>query len=99
MREAEFVSAIGTLDQTIPHPRFGIYRNNVASALTNSLRVRYPVVEQLVGRDFFNAMCREFIANNKPNSAMLVTYGADFPEFISSFGPAEPVPYLSDVAK
>jgi hypothetical protein len=99
MREAEFASAIGTFDQSVPHPRFAIYRNNVASALANSLRVRYPVVEQLVGREFFGAMCREFIADNKPNSAMLVGYGAHFPEFISGFEPAEPVPYLADVAR
>jgi Putative DNA-binding domain len=99
MREAEFAGAIGVLDQKVTHPRFGIYRNNVASALTNALRVRYPVVEQLVGREFFAAMARSFIANTKPNSAMLICYGAEFPAFISSFEPAEPVPYLADVAK
>jgi hypothetical protein len=99
MHEAEFASAIGTFDQSVPHPRFAIYRNNVASALTNSLRVRYPVVEQLVGREFFRAMCRDFIVDNKPNSAMLVGYGAHFPEFVSGFEPAESVPYLADVAR
>ena len=99
MHEAEFASAIGALDQAVAHPRFGIYRNNVASALTNALRVRYPVVEQLVGREFFGAMSRDFIAGKKPDSAMLINYGADFPEFISSFEAAEPVPYLADVAK
>jgi hypothetical protein len=99
MREAEFAVAIGVLDQAVLNPRFGIYRNNVASALSNGLRVRYPVVEQLVGRDFFNAMSREFIAENKPSSAMLISYGANYPEFISNFEPAEPVPYLADVAR
>jgi Putative DNA-binding domain len=99
MREAEFVSAIGKLYQAVAHPRFAIYRNNVASALSNSLRVRYPVVEQLVGREFFNAMSKVFILDNKPSSAMLVAYGANFPEFIIGFEPAEPVPYLADVAR
>jgi Putative DNA-binding domain len=99
MREAEFAVAIGVLDQAVLNPRFGIYRNNVASALSNGLRVRYPVVEQLVGRDFFNAMSREFIAENKPSSAMLISYGANFPEFVSGFEPAESVPYLADVAR
>ena len=99
MREVEFASAIGVLDLAVSHPRFGIYRNNVASALTNSLRVRYPVVEQLVGREFFAVMCRDFIAGHKPNSAMLIAYGENFAEFISTFEPAEPVPYLADVAK
>ncbi len=99
MREAEFAGAIGVLDQAVLHPRFGIYRNNVASALRNGLRVRYPIVEQLVGGDFFNAMCRDFVLENKPNSAILISYGANFPNFISGFEPAEPVPYLADVAR
>ena len=99
MLQTEFATAIGVLDQTVAHPRFGIYRNNVASALTNSLRVRYPVVEELVGREFFGMMAREFISEHKPVSAMLITYGANYPEFISSFAAAAPVPYLGDVAK
>ena len=49
MREVEFGAAIAEFDQAVADPRFGIYRNNVASALTNAIRVRYPVVEQLVG--------------------------------------------------
>ena len=99
MREAEFAAAIAQFDQSVSHPRFGIYRNNVASALTNSLRVRYPVVEQLVGRDFFGMMAREYFVGNKPNSAMLISYGAEFPEFIACFEPAAALSYLADVAK
>ncbi len=99
MREAEFAQAIGALDPAITDPRFGIYRNNVASALTNSLRVRYPVVEQLVGAEFFGMMARQFIADHKPSSAMLISYGEEFSEFIAGFVQADPVPFLADVAK
>ena len=99
MREAEFASAIGQFDKTLSHPRFGVYRNNVASALTNSLRVRYPVVEQLVGGEFFGMMARGYVDEHKPRSAMLISYGAEFPEFITGFEAASSVPYLADVAK
>ncbi len=99
MHESEFATAIGQLEPSMGHPRFGIYRNNVASALTNSLRVSYPVVEQLVGPEFFGAMARDFIKGHKPNSAMLISYGAEFPEFISNFEHAASLPYLAYVAQ
>lgn len=99
MREAEFAQAIGALDPAITDPRFGIYRNNIASALTNSLRVRYPVVEQLVGAEFFGMMARQFIADHKPSSAMLISYGEEFSEFIAGFAQANTVPYLAEVAR
>ena len=99
MREAEFSASIADFDQAVLHPRFGIYRNNVVSALTNAIRVRYPVVEQLVGHEFFAMMGRAYGSEYKPNSAMLINYGAEFPDFVSNFAPAAPVPYLADVAK
>ena len=99
MREAEFGAAIAEFDQVLADSRFGIYRNNVASGLTNAIRVRYPVVEQLVGPEFFAMMGRAYTIEHKPSSAMLIDYGAEFPEFVSSFAPAAPVPYLADVAR
>ena len=98
MREAEFGAAIAEFDQAVADPRFGIYRNNVASALTNAIRVRYPVVEQLVGPEFFAMMGRAFASEHKPSSAMLINYAAEFPDFVSNFVPAATVPYLADVA-
>ena len=99
MLEVEFNEAIGKSQAKVLNPRFGIYRNNVASALKNSLGVRYPVVEELVGSEFFFMMCREYVAVNKPKSAVLISYGADFAKFILQFEPASTVPYLSDVAE
>ncbi len=80
------------------HPRLNIYRNNVSSALVNALKVRFPITAQLVGDAFFFAMAREFADANRPQSAVLIEYGAAFPGFISSFAPAAGVPYLADVA-
>ncbi len=83
----------------LPHKRFSIYRHNVSAALSGALRVRFPVVEQLVGSDFFGAMAADYVAGNKPLSAVLIHYGASFAEFIESYEAANALPYLADVAR
>jgi hypothetical protein len=79
--------------------RFAIYRNNVAVALIAALESRYPVTRRLVGDDFFRAMAGAFVARNKPRSAVIILYGADFPDFIAEFEPARGIVYLADVAR
>ena len=98
MREEQFSAAIGDWSADPPHPRFGIYRNNVASALINALRVRYPVAAQLVGKDFFAAMAGAYADKERPSSAVLIDYGNSFPVFIRAFAPAASLLYLGDVA-
>ncbi len=85
--------------QALPGKRFGVYRNNVAGALAEALAVRYPVVQRLVGEEFFHAMARDYALRNLPRSPVLIHYGAGFPDFIASFGPASSLPYLADVAR
>ena len=72
MDEQGFSAAIGDWSAQPPHRRFGIYRNNVASALIAALRVRYPVTEQLVGHEFFAAMAGTFAEANRPSSPVLI---------------------------
>ena len=78
--------------------RFAVYRNNVAVGLTKALEARYPVTRRLVGDGFFRAMAGAYIAGHKPQSAVLIHYGADFPDFVRGFTPAAELPYLPDVA-
>ncbi len=78
--------------------RFGVYRNNVAAGLIKSLEGRYPVTRRLVGEDFFRAMAGAYVAGNKPQSAVLIQYAADFPDFVRGFEPARDLTYLPDVA-
>ncbi len=99
MREAEFEKAIRSVHVPVPHKRFAIYRNNVASGLVTALAVRFPVTQQLVGEEFFRAMAALYVENNKPASPVLIHYGETFSEFISTFEPARTVPYLADVAR
>jgi hypothetical protein len=77
--------------------RFAIYRNNVAVGLIKSLEARFPVTRRLVGDDFFRGMAGAFIAAHKPQSAVLIAYGADFPDFVRGFAPARDLDYLPDV--
>jgi len=79
--------------------RFSIYRLNTGISLTRTLATCFPVVEALVGGDFFKAMARAFIARHPPARPQLLAYGDDLPAFIEGFGPAASVPYLADMAR
>src|SRR5262245_49952115 len=79
--------------------RFAVYRNNVTAGLVSALGVQFPVVEQLVGTEFFRAMARDYVAQEPPHSPVLLFYGETFPAFIDGYAPAKPVPYLGDVAR
>jgi hypothetical protein len=79
--------------------RFAVYRNNVAHGLITALRQRFPVVERLVGAEFFGAMARVFVEAHPPETPVLMEYGAAFPGFLEGFPPAAGLPYLGDVAR
>lgn len=104
--------AAALLDPTLPPPadlavrngadltsRFAIYRNNVTWSLIEALADTYPVVKQLVGDTFFQAMACAYVRAHLPKSPVLAYYGDAFPDFIASFPPASGVPYLADVAR
>jgi len=108
--ETSFARAL--LDSRLPVPeivngdpgisqarRFAVHRNNVVAGLIAALRSRFPVVEKIVGEEFFGAMARVFVAKSPPRSPILTTYGDEFADFIAAFEPARDVGYLSDVAR
>lgn len=82
-----------------PEKRFAVYRNNVAAGLANALRARFPVIEKLVGEEFFAAMAAVFVRERPPHSPILSVYGDDFPEFLERFPPMAELPYAGDVAR
>jgi hypothetical protein len=79
--------------------RFAVYRNNVAVGLISALATRYPVVKRLVGDEFFREMARSYVMVEPPRSPIMLYYGEKFPDFIESFEPARPVPYLAAIAR
>ncbi|OSP54249.1 DUF2063 domain-containing protein [Pseudoruegeria sp. SK021] len=79
--------------------RFDVYRNNVVVSLTEALETGFPVVRKLVGDAFFQAMAGLFLRQHPPQSPVLALYGAEFPEFLAQFPPAQHLAYLADVAR
>lgn len=79
--------------------RFSVYRNNVQHSLRRALSARFPVVEALVGAEFFAAMARVFIAEAPPQGPVLLEWGADLPGFLERFPPIAHLPFLGDVAR
>lgn len=79
--------------------RFAVYRNNVAISLTAALKKRFPVIERLVGPDFFAAMGRVYLDAHRPKSPVLLEWGDTFPNFLAGFTPLADYPYMADVAR
>lgn len=79
--------------------RFAVYRNNVLVGLIDAMRTTFPAVCRIVGEEFFQAMVRAFVVERPPRSPILIDYGSDFADFISTFPPAASLPYLADVAR
>lgn len=85
--------------ETQRHKRFNVYRNNMHASLATTLSARFPVIERLVGADFFRAMALVFVAEHPPTSPVLAWYGEAFPDFLAEFAPASDLVYLPDVAR
>lgn len=79
--------------------RFAVYRNNVTVSLINALRSNFPSIERLVGDEFFAAMVHAYSTANPPRSRLMFEYGENLPEFLETFEPVRPYPYLPDVAR
>ncbi|NNU81800.1 DUF2063 domain-containing protein [Halovulum dunhuangense] len=78
--------------------RFAVYRNNVQHGLSRALAARFPVIEALLGGEFFTAMARVFIGDSPPRDPVLLTWGDGFPGFLDRFPPVAHLPYLGEVA-
>lgn len=76
-----------------------VYRNNVRAAYLRVLRDTFPIVERLVGEDFFRYLAHEYFHACPPTSPLVARYGDALPGFIESFAPASGLPYLADVAR
>jgi len=82
-----------------PGARLAVYRNNVVSSLIDAVADTFPVVQELVGEEFFRAMASLFVRQHPPRSRVLAHYGTEFADFVDGFAPARAVPYLADVAR
>ncbi|MFZ1726134.1 MAG: DNA-binding domain-containing protein [Albidovulum sp.] len=79
--------------------RFNVYRNNVSASLTEALRTAFPVIRALVGDDFFTAMATIYLRAHPPRSPLLMFYGSEMADFLSTFAPVAHLRYLPDIAR
>lgn len=79
--------------------RFAVYRNNVFHNFREALRDVYPVIERLVGSDFFDCAADRYTGAFPSESGDLHRFGGAFAQFLASYPPAAALPYLPDTAR
>ena len=78
--------------------RLAIYRGNAQANAVKALTAIYPVIMQIVGTEFFEALARTYAKDSPSSSGDLNEYGENFGGFLASFEPAQEIPYLPEVA-
>lgn len=79
--------------------RLAIYRNNTQLGLIEALRDGYPVVNRLVGNDFFNHLAAGYVQHYPPKSGCLLSFGGQFADFVADFQAVRNLSYLADTAR
>ena len=98
-RQAESAAPLFLQSHNTTLDRLAIYRGNVVSAITKALQRAYPVIEQIVGTEFFAALARAYWQEHPSTSGDLHDYGGAFAEFVARFEHTQHLPYLHDVAQ
>jgi hypothetical protein len=78
--------------------RLAVYRNNLHEGFCKALSLEFPVVERLVGHDYFRQLAKEFMHAHPSRAGDLHAIGAPFSQYLRErFGETE-YGYLPDVA-
>lgn len=97
--DADAIAAFVADDAPGAAARVAIYANHFRISLIDALAATFPVVEQLMGEEFFRMAGRRFIGAQPPADPRLFAYGSGFPAFLERLEEARSVVYLADVAK
>ena len=79
--------------------RVGIYRNNLREGFVKTLALEFPVVERLVGADFFRQTAREYQLRHPSRRGDLTYVGADFPDYLRAQFSDGDYAWLPDIAE
>ncbi|WP_051542939.1 putative DNA-binding domain-containing protein [Thiothrix lacustris] len=93
---AALVKAHGALDAV---QRVGIYRNSVHGILLQYLRSLYPVCQQLLGDDFFEAASDRYIDQSPPTRPFLAEYADEFADFLHHYPALSTMPWIAEIAR
>ncbi len=76
-----------------------IYRGNIRANTARALGAAYPVVEQIVGAEFFFGLAARYCRRFPSESGDLNEFGEFFAIFLADFKAVAEFPYLADVAR
>lgn len=79
--------------------RLGIYRGNLHAHWRRALQSSHPVLRQLVGDAFFDALAVRYGRARPSQDPDLNRFGAGLADFLEGFAPAADLPYLPDMAR
>lgn len=82
-----------------PGRRLAIYRSSLHAGQERALANAYPVLQTLVGEEFFTALARAYGASHPSLDADLNRYGGALSEFVAHFAPLAAYPYMADMAR
>jgi hypothetical protein len=80
------------------HARLAIYRNNLHEGFRKALALEFPVIERLVGEDYFRQLALSFLAEHPSRSGDLHSIGEPFARFLRQRFEDTQYAYLPDVA-
>jgi hypothetical protein len=80
-------------------PRLAVYRGNVVANARKALAAAYPIIEKLVGPEFFDGLAREYARHTPSREGDLNVLGHAFAAFLEGFPYVQELPYLPDVAR
>jgi hypothetical protein len=81
-----------------PEARVGIYRNNLREGFIKALALEFPVIQRLVGDDYFRQLAMLFLADHPSRAGNLHHIGEPFAPFLRRRFESTPYSYLPDVA-
>lgn len=74
------------------------YRNNLREGFRKALALEFPVIEQLVGADYFRQLALQFLAAHPSRSGDLSGIGAPFPQWLREQFAGTRYSWFADVA-
>ncbi|TQK10428.1 DUF692 family multinuclear iron-containing protein [Herbaspirillum sp. SJZ107] len=77
----------------------GIYRGNLHAGWRRALAASHPVLRQLVGAEFFDALALVYGRAQPSSDPDLNRFGAGLAAFLEGFAPAATYPWLPDMAR
>ena len=90
---------LGQIDGPYGEHRLALYRGNQFATWEKVLQAAYPVMQMLVGEEFFGGLSRAYGIAVPSSSADLNEFGAGFADFLASFPHVAQYPYFPDMAR